>query len=156
MPDIVIVDSSVLLNVLNIPGFNQDRADVLQEFELLVNAGDHLLLPMATVLETGDHVADLSDGRERRRHAERFRDRIFEALRGEAPWTPIEFPEPSRLLTWLADFPDMAMRELGVSDVSIIDEWQRACARHPRQRVYVWTLHGQLRSYDSNREIRSR
>lgn len=148
MSDIVIVDSSVLLNVLDIPAFNQHRDDVLEEFGLLVSAGDHLLLPMAAVLEAGDHIADLSDGRERRRHAERFRCRIHEALRGEAPWTPIEFPEPSRLLAWLVDFPDMAMRELGVSDVSIIDEWKRACARHPRQRVYVWTLHVPLRGYD--------
>ena len=148
MSDIVIVDSSVLLNVLDIPGFNQNRDDVLDEFGLLVNAGDHLLLPMAAVLETGDHIADLSDGRERRRYAERFRDRIREALRGEAPWTPIEFPEPSRLFTWLADFPGMAMRKLGVSDVSIIDEWRQACTRHPRQRVYIWTLHVPLRAYD--------
>lgn len=148
MSDIVIVDSSVLLNVLDIPGFNQDRNDVLEEFRLLVDAGDHLLLPMAAVLETGDHVADLSDGGERRRCAERFRDRIQEALRDEAPWTPIEFPEPSQLAGWLADFPDRAMEKLGISDVSIIDAWQRSSARHPNQRVYIWTRHRQLQAYD--------
>ena len=148
MSDIVIVDSSILLNVLDVPGFNQDREDVLELFGLLVEAGDHLLLPVAAMLEAGDHVADLSDGRERRRCAERFRERILEALRGEAPWTPIEFPETSRLIAWLDEFPDMAMRELGVSDVSIIDAWQRECDRHPRQRVYVWTLHRQLQAYD--------
>ena len=148
MSDIVIVDSSVLLNVLDVPKFNQHRDDVLERFAQLVDAEDHLLLPLAAVLETGDHVADLSDGRERRRYAERFRDRIHEALRGEAPWTPIDFPEPSLLLAWLDDFPDMAMRELGISDVSIINAWQRAYARHPRQRVYIWTLHQRLQAYD--------
>lgn len=94
MSDIVIVDSSVLLNVLDIPGFNQHRDDVLERFGQLVDAEDHLLLPLAAVIETGDHVADLRDGRERRRYAERFRDCIHEALRDEAPWTPIEFPRP--------------------------------------------------------------
>ncbi len=148
MSDIVIVDSSVLLNVLDIPGFNQQRDDVLERFGQLVDAEDHLLLPLAAVIETGDHVADLRDGRERRRYAERFRDCIHEALRDEAPWTPIEFPDPSRLQAWLADFPDRAMRELGISDVSIIDAWQRACTRHPHQRVYIWTLHQPLRAYD--------
>ena len=148
MSDIVIVDSSVLLNVLDIPEFNQDKDDVFDEFGLLVDAAAHLLLPLAAVLETGDHVGDLSDGGHRRRHATRFRDCIHQALQGEAPWTPIDFPEPSLLLAWLADFPDMAMRELGISDVSIIDAWQRACIRHPHQRVYIWTLHQQLRAYD--------
>ena len=88
MSDIVIVDSNILLNVLDVPAHNQDREAVFTEFEVLVEAGDHLLLPMAAVLETADHIADLSDGRERRRFAIRFRDRILEALRDDAPWCP--------------------------------------------------------------------
>ena len=148
MSDIVIVDSSVLLNVLDVPGFNQTREDVREEFSTLVEAEDDLLLPVAAMLETGDHVADLSHGGERRRCAVRFRACILEALQGEAPWTPIEFPETSRLIEWLDEFPDMAKLELGLSDVSILDAWRRACELHPRQRVYIWTLHGQLRAYD--------
>ena len=150
MSDIVIVDSCVLLNVLDVPGFNQHRDDVFQEFVRLVDAENHLLLPMAAVLETGDHVADLSDGKARRRYAERFRDCIHEALDGKAPWTPIEFPETSQLLVWLADFPDMAMQEFGVSDMSIIDAWERQRTLHPHRRVYVWTLHQRLRAYTND------
>ena len=148
MSDIVIVDSSVLLNILDVPGFNQHRDDVFQEFVRLLDAENHLLLPMAAILETGDHVADLSDGRERRRYAELFQKRISEALDGKAPWTPIEFPEKSLLSNWLADFPDMAMEGLGVSDVSIIDTWERQRTRHPHLRVYIWTLHQRLKAYD--------
>ena len=103
---------------------------------------------MAAVLETADHIADLSHGGERRRCALRFRDRILEALRDETPWSLVEFPEASRLAEWLADFPNNATQELGLSDVSILDAWQTACARHPNQRVYVWTLHRKLQAYD--------
>lgn len=148
MSDIAIVDSSMLLNVLDVPGFNQHRDDVFEQFGQLANDGSHLLLPMAAMLETGDHIADLSDGRNRRRHAERFRNCIRESLRGDAPWTPLEFPETSRLAAWLEDFPGKAMEGLGVSDVSIIDAWERACTLHPNQRVYIWTLHRRLRAYD--------
>lgn len=148
MSDIVIVDSTILLNVLDIPAFNQDRAAVLAEFETLLEAEDHLFLPMAAVLETADHIADLSQGGERRRCALRFRDRILEALRDDPPWSLVEFPEASRLAEWLADFPNNATQELGLSDVSILDAWQTACARHPNQRVYVWTLHRKLQAYD--------
>lgn len=148
MPDVVIVDSSILLNVLDIPGFNQDRNDVFRQFRTLVSAGHLFLLPLAAVFETGDHLADLSDGGERRRHARRFQSSMLEALDGQVPWAPIELPETSRLRAWLKDFPDNAMREVGLGDVSIIDEWERACRRHPRQRVRIWTLHRQLQSYD--------
>ena len=147
-PTLAIVDSSILLNVLDILGFNQDRVDVFEQFRLSVEAGHLFLLPLAAVLETGNHLADLADGRVRRHHAQRFQRRILEALDGHAPWAPIEFPETSRLRGWLHDFPDRAMRELGLGDVSIIDEWERACRRHPSQRVRVWTLHRQLQSYD--------
>ena len=62
MSDIVIVDSSILLNVLDVPGFNQDREIVLEQFGMLVEAGDHLLLPVAAMLEAGDHVAERRRG----------------------------------------------------------------------------------------------
>jgi len=148
MPDVVIVDSSILLNLFDVPGFNQSRNDVFERFRRLVSAGHLFLLPIAAVFETGDHLADLSDGRELRRHAQRFQSSILEALDGQAPWTPVELPETSRLRAWLKDFPDKAMRELGLGDVSIIDEWESACRRHPRRRVRIWTLHRQLQSYD--------
>ena len=148
MSDIVIVDSSILLNVLDVPAFNQDREAVLAEFGALLEAEDHLLLPLAAVFETADHIADLSDGRMRRRFALQFRDHILGALRDDPPWSLIELPETSRLVEWLGDFPDMATQELGLSDVSILDAWRRECDRHPSQRVYIWTLHRQLRAYD--------
>ena len=114
----------------------------------MLEAEDHLLLPLAAVFETADHIADLSDGRMRRRFALQFRDHILGALRDDPPWSLIELPETSRLVEWLGDFPDMATQELGLSDVSILDAWRRECDRHPSQRVYIWTLHRQLRAYD--------
>lgn len=64
-----------MLNVLDVPSFNQDRGKVLADFGALVDAGASLLLPLAAIFETGDHIADLRDGRQRRRYAEVFRGR---------------------------------------------------------------------------------
>ena len=55
MSDIVIVDTSVLLNVLDIPAFNQNRAEVFAEFNEFLDSGASFLLPMAAIFETGDH-----------------------------------------------------------------------------------------------------
>ena len=85
MSDVVIVDTSVLLNVLDVPAFNKNRDEIFDQFEELVDRSTSLLWPMAAVFETGDHIADIRDGR-RRRFAEKLRGQVRGALAGEAPW----------------------------------------------------------------------
>ena len=148
MSDVVIVDTTVLLNVLDIPPRNQNRDAVLAEFKKLVEREVSLLLPMVALFETGNHIARLSNGRQRRRHAARFCDRVGEALEGKAPWTPVPLPEPADLAQWLDEFPDHAMRKTGMSDLSIIKAWKAACTRHPNRRVRIWSFDGDLQGYD--------
>ena len=109
MSGIVIVDTSVFLNVLDVPGFNRDREADLVRFRELIEAGANLLLPIAAIFEAGNHIAQLADGRQRRRYAEAFRDRVREALAGQAPWTPIRLPDDRELADWLQGFPDSAI-----------------------------------------------
>ena len=148
MPRIVIVDTSVLLNVLDVPGFNQDRDAVLDEFRNLVDAGANLLLPMGAVFETGNHIADVPAGRQRRRYAAVFTDQLQKALKGEAPWALAPLPDADQLMDWLDHFPDDAMRGLGMVDLSIIKAWERTCAQHPAHRVSIWARDQHLTGYD--------
>lgn len=148
MAEIVLVDTSVLMNVLDVRGFNQNREPVLTEFERLIEQGAHLFLPMAAVLEAGNHIAQLADGRVRRSTAELFAERIRQALDGEAPWRPMQFPESAAMASWLDEFPDAAMKGLGIGDLSIRKDWEALCERHPLSRVRVWTLDSDLDGLD--------
>ena len=148
MSDIIIVDTSVLLNVLDVPAFNQHRTEVFARFEALADADASFLLPMAAIFETGNHIADLPNGGQRRRYAEMFRNRMREALEGEAPWVPIRFPDSQQLKGWLDSFPDYAMRGPDMSDLSIIKAWEAECERHQSRRVRIWTLDRDLQGYD--------
>ena len=148
MSEIVIVDTSVVLNVLDVPERNQDRVEVFAQFEEFLDSNASFLLPMAAIFETGDHIARLRGGRRRRRYAERFRDRIREALEGEAPWVPIRFPDSQQVAGWLEGFPDCAMRGPGMSDLSIIKAWETECSRHPTRRIRIWSLDQHLQGYD--------
>jgi len=51
MSAIVLLDTSVYLNVLDVPGFNQDRDKVFAELQDAIGSGDYFLLPLATVWE---------------------------------------------------------------------------------------------------------
>ncbi len=155
---IVLLDTTVYLNVLDVPGFNQDRNAVLDEFAQRVEHGDHFLLPMATIWETGNHIADLHDGNWRRQFAQKFVDDVYNAFEGIAPYRPTYFPDRQVFLTWLADFPDYAQRSkssrqtregVSLSNFSVIKEWERIRALHSMSSVLIWSLDPALSAYDT-------
>lgn len=148
---VVLVDTSILLNVLDIPGFNQHVTEVRGELPRLIDAGDSLLLPIAAIVETGNHIAHLPDGNQRRKFATIFVEEVGKALSGEAPWRPTRVPDAVKLAEWLHDFPDQAMRRIGVGDLTIIREWEAACEFHPTLRVRIWSLDRHLKGYDRPR-----
>jgi hypothetical protein len=148
MNAIAIVDTSILVNVLDIPNMNQARDAVMDQFGQEIYAQTNLLLPMATIVETGNHIAHISDGRVRRQRAELFVEEVRKALNGEAPWTPMPFPDKAIILTWLDGFPEMAMREIGMGDQSIIELWKTQCSLFPERRVFIWSVDEHLSSYD--------
>lgn len=148
MSAIVIVDTSVLLNILDVPGRSQDRDVVLNRLDELIEAGDHLFIPMAAIVEVGNHIAHVANGAHRRAAAERFVQEVRRALSNEAPWKPINFPSNQEVLSWLDAFPDSATHGIGMGDLSIKMEWEELCKRHPMSRVWVWALDGDLAGLD--------
>ena len=69
MSSICLIDTSVFLNILNVPRCNEDR---MQNFKEYIELGCTFLLPMATILETGNHIAQNGDGTIRRKTAIHF------------------------------------------------------------------------------------
>lgn len=157
MGSIVLLDTSIYLNRLDVPGNNQDRDAVLDEFERRIKNDDSFLLPMATVWETGNHIADCRDGATRRKFAEIFVSDVEKALNGLTPYKATYFPARDEFLVWLRAFPEFAKRNksakktregVSLADLSMIKEWERTCARHPMSRVLIWSLDQDLLGYD--------
>jgi len=145
---ICIVDTSVFCNILEVPNLCQDREEVFDQLEELLDEGATLLLPLATIYETGNHIAQNGDGRQRRKAAERFGEQVDLALRGENPFTPTDINEEGELRRWLARFPDYAEREVGFGDMSIVEAFRGQCDRHPSRRVFIWAIDSDLSNYD--------
>ena len=154
MSAIVIVDTSVLLNIMDVPDRNQHKPAVLDRLGTLIEAGDHLFIPMAAIVEVGNHIAQVKNGAQRRAAAERFVNEVRSALADEAPWKPINFPSNQQVLSWLDAFPAAATRGIGMGDLSIQKEWEELCQRHRMSRVWVWTLDDDLAGLD--RPVRQR
>jgi hypothetical protein len=157
MSSIVLLDTSVYLNILDVPEWNQTREQVLDEFAARVNVGDYFLLPMASIWETGNHIADLPDGGRRRRYAEKLVTDVTRALNGDTPYKATHFPERAEFLEWLGDFPEYAQRNktdkktregVSLADMSMVKEWERTCALNSMSRVLIWSLDQDLVGYD--------
>ncbi|MBJ7901100.1 MAG: hypothetical protein GC158_14545 [Cyanobacteria bacterium RI_101] len=120
MKIVAIIDTSILCNILNIPHMNGERKRVLEKWRELLDQNASFLLPMATIYETGNHIAHLRDGHQRRWWAELFVIQVKQSIDGEAPWQLIQLPDTREIGEWLKDFPDSAMRGAGMGDLSII------------------------------------
>ena len=145
---IVIVDTGIFLNLLNVPAYNQHSGATRKRFEEFVEARADFELPIATVIESGNHVARLPKGGARRRFAEIFSRLVQRALRAESPWTLTPIPNEAQLAEWLAGFPDEAMRGLSLGDLSIVKAWETACRHRPFRRVRIWSLDAGLQGHD--------
>lgn len=143
-----IVDTTVFCNLLEVPNLCGQTDRAFDELDDFVERDCRLLLPVATIYETGNHIAQNGGGTERRQAAERFSDQVRQAFAGEAAWTPTPIHAEEDLLGWLDDFRDYAMRGVGLADVSIIRIFEEQCRLHPTRRVFIWSYDGDLNSYD--------
>ncbi len=152
LPPVVLVDTSVLCELLRVPKLCNDPTAHEETLRRYAEEGATLLLPMATLIETGNHIAQNGDPPQRRRIAESFAGLVKSALTGQAkPFTTASFPDEQTLRRWLDIFPDHASRSernrkgIGLGDVSILDEYHKQCELSPRRPIRIWSLDHALR-----------
>ena len=150
MRAICLVDTSIFVEILNVPFMADQHAAITDQLAAKINNKESLFLPMATVLETGNHIGQIGDGNHRRQRAERFVKQVQKAIDGDSPFKPINFLEANDMRKWLAEFPNWLNQRRGLGDLSIKHDWDRLCEQNQARRVYIWSLDQHLSSYDTN------
>ncbi|WP_329502480.1 hypothetical protein [Pseudomonas aeruginosa] len=82
MTAVCLLDTSIFLEILNVPVKAQQHTKILEELAKRIQLKESLFLPMATILETGNHIGQNGDGGARRACAERFVTQVSKALEG--------------------------------------------------------------------------
>lgn len=85
---ICLVDTSVFCEILEVPRMASRAGPIKAELRAKVTRGEHMMLPMATIFETGNHIGQNGDGRQRRAAAERFARQVRAAIEKEAVHLP--------------------------------------------------------------------
>lgn len=145
-----IIDTSVLCNILDLPFMSQNRPAVIHELAALQKDKQQILiLPLATIIETGNHIAHIADGHIRRNRAKKMAELIEKTVNDEAPWTYYgkEF-EREDLLEISKAVVDHAVMEIGVGDLSIIQVYKKYKEVVPAiGSIRIWSLDHHLQSY---------
>lgn len=144
------IDTSIMMNLLEVPGKCQNKDDIKQEFASAINAGDVLILPISTIIESGNHIAHITDGHKRREKALKFKEFLIRTAYDEAPWRLYGTDLQKSDLLYIAEkFPEKAlMLRMGIGDLSIIRFYEKYKETVPAiGRIMIWSTDEHLSSY---------
>ncbi|MFL0807432.1 MAG: hypothetical protein K6L60_09105 [Oceanobacter sp.] len=156
MSAICLMDTSIFLNLLDVPNRNSEREQIELDFVEYRKLDCQFILPMATIIETGNHIAQNGDGGTRRSTAQSFCKHVKAAFTGEAPYQVSEFPSSDEVLKWLDTFPSHAGQNkspnkttegTSFGDLSIIQEYEKCRRRFPMSEIFIWSLDSDLARY---------
>jgi hypothetical protein len=147
---ICLIDTTVLCELLRVPGRCQEVEQVRSDFDRRKAASEQLFLPLATLIETGNHIGQVKDPAERGRVVEEFVRIVRDAIDRGEPFHLCRLPERGDVARWLNDLPQWCQtRRSGLGDLSIKVDWDRLCGMNRKRRVYVWSLDVDLGGFDT-------
>ena len=152
---IVVIDTSILCCFVQVPGketagsgkdaWNYDRAKAFLELE--IKKGSTLVLPVATLIETGNHISQASSGRHE--SAKRLCTHILATADAKSPWAAFteqaDLWNSESLRRLSTEWPALANNRLSMGDATIkdvADYYKRA-----GWEVEILTSDGSLKSY---------
>ena len=143
------IDTSVMANMLKIPGKCNAAERLQEEFKQVIEAKEVLILPIATIIETGNHIAHIDSGNIRRTIAQKFGEYLRKTAEGEAPWQLYGVELDKEGLLYLADhIEENAIREIGIGDMSIIHAYEQYKSNTPGiGRIMIWSTDRHLQGY---------
>lgn len=130
-PKVLIIDTSILCVYLELPGFphcgsDADRWDVERvqaKIEDETKVGTALVLPLATIIETGNHISQIKG--DRLPHAQRFAEILRYTANEDIPWTAFidqgALWNKETLLRYAEEWPALAVQKISLGDASIVE-----------------------------------
>jgi len=156
---VVILDTSLLCCWLRVPGredagsgaasWNFERVD--GEIKKEISGGSTIVLPWATIIETGNHISQAPT--RRYETAVLFAEKLKGAARSETPWTAFldqtDLMGAEQLLLLAEEWPPLARAKISLADVTIksIASYYAAAGFEVR----ILTSDEMLRAYEPTR-----
>lgn len=151
MRTVLFLDTSILLNLLEVPNKSQNIDEVREKFRnYCEEANVTLILPFAAIIETGNHIAHIKDGNIRKVCADKMAMLLEMTARNEAPWSCTRYGFRNNLVNIADMFRKLAIEGIGIGDISILDEYKQYKDEHQIKNyvnVDIWTYDNHLNAY---------
>jgi hypothetical protein len=152
---VTFIDTSVLCELLAVPGKSQQSQAVREELDSRVKRGERFVIPVTAVIETGNHITQAQG--DRYAAAERLCTLIYSIIGGDQSFLLHEFFWDGAFLKDVCG-GDATGRDLGqwaaasgmgAGDIAILVERDRFVARSafPKEEVTIWTLEAIMAAY---------
>ena len=155
-------DTSLLCCWLKVPGKEQagtppdmwdaDRVDAL--VQALLRERSTMIMPFATIIETGNHIAQAT--RDRFTCATEFARHLRHAAQSEYPWAAFmeqaDLWKPERMLSLAEEWPRLAAARISLGDATIKDVANYYAAAGCE--VTILTADAGLRAYQPARPVK--
>lgn len=145
MGTVIFIDTSVLCNLVPVPGRDQHTDEVKAELRSHLDAGKVFVLPITAVVETGNFIAQIADGRERRKAAQDFEMILRFVCEGKAPWTLHDVAWSAPFIEDLlrgadtgSDYIQHAQNRVGAGDLCILTE-RYQYQKRTQSSAEIWT-----------------
>ncbi|MCJ7859483.1 hypothetical protein [Corynebacterium kalidii] len=146
MSQIDFIDTGILCNIVPVPKLDQHQESVRATMAAKMDRGVEFILPITTVIETGNHIAQVADGSARRTAAKNLDRLLRMVVDSQAPWTLHEIHwDRSFLERFLAggrsksSYIDHAQAKVGAGDLCILTERDIYTTRTLKH-TGIWTL----------------
>ena len=161
MADVCLMDTTILLNILDVPNRNNEKDKVRADFKTYIESGCRFIIPFVVAVEVGNHISQNGDGTIRRQTAGRFVDMMQNTFNGDLPFEISDFDLKLEWQNWIAEFVDKAGKNktpnkpnegMSLTDLSIIKEYEDIQAKNKANRrkhvdVFIWSLDSDLIAY---------
>jgi hypothetical protein len=149
-----LVDTSILCEILDVPGKASQHTTLQAEFRRRVTAGDRFVIPVTAIIETGNHICNVKQG-DRRGAAERFHMLLTDVRNGKVPFRLNEVELDAHFLQRLLDGDStnetlvdlIGNGRFGAGDISILVERDLLRSRSSLPDVRIWTADAELQAY---------
>lgn len=143
------IDTSIMLNLLEVPGRCAEKEQVKREWAEVLQAKETLIMPIATIIETGNHIAHIADGRARHTVTAKFQEYLEKTAESKAPWTlygnGLEKEEIKYIAEHMEEFTRM---KVGIGDMTIIYAYKKYLEEKPAiGTIMIWSTDEHLAAY---------
>ena len=143
------IDTSIMCNLLEIPGKCSDKEEVKQEWREVLKKNETLIMPLATIIETGNHIAHIQDGNARYTIAMKFKEFLEKTAESKAPWTLYGNALDVQEIKYIADnIEKFTVVGTGIGDMTIIYAYEKYLKEEPAiGTIMIWSKDEHLSAF---------